>query len=572
MKFSHETREANLEWMAGQVFDLLVIGGGITGAGIAWDASLRGFRTALVEREDFAAGTSSKSSRLIHGGLRYLQNLDLKLVFEASHERDVLRRIAPRLVRPLPFLFPIYRGSGNSFRVLSVGMTLYDLLSAFRNVGRHRMVSAGQALQLEPIVNPEGLVGAARYWDCAADDARLTLMIVLAAHRAEAVVANHLECVEFLWEGGRVSGARLHDRLRGRELEVRARVVVNAAGPWVDAIRRLDASAGVGSTFRRLRLTKGIHLVVPRVRAWSEHAVVFQSPRDGRWLFLIPWGALSIIGTTETDFEGDLDAVQADPDDVDYVLEACARAFPDARLSEADVISTYAGVRPLVDEAGQWAYRVSREHRVFESPSGLISIAGGKLTTFRVMARDVVDLAARRLAERFGVTASAGCCTHRMGLADGERASGHSRVDGRLVASRIAAQLDADVLAHLLTTYGAGAERVLTLAAEDPGLGERLVPGLPYLRAEVPYAVQHEMAMTVTDFLARRARLIHEDVDQGLSRARSVAELMAEHLGWSPAETAAQVQAYEHQVALTQGYRAGPTARIIQFKSAWGPA
>jgi len=555
MRFSHETREANLEWMAGGVFDLLVIGGGITGAGIAWDASLRGFRTALVEKEDFAAGTSGKSSRLIHGGLRYLQNLDLNLVFEASHERDVLRRIAPRLVRPLPFLFPLYRGSGNSLQVLSVGMALYDLLSAFRNVARHRLVRASQVLQLEPIVNPDGLLGAARYWDCAADDARLTLMVILAAHRAGAVVANHVEVTEFLWDEGRVSGARLHDRLRGRELEARAHVVVNATGPWVDAIRRLDAPGGAGSAFKQLRLTKGIHLVVPRDRAWSEHAVVFSSPRDGRWLFLIPWGTLSIIGTTETDFAGDLDAVQADPDDVDYVLEAFARAFPEARLSEADVMSTYAGVRPLVDDSGRWAYRVSREHRVFESPSGLISIAGGKLTTFRVMARDVVDLAARRLAERFGITAPSGCRTHRVGLANGEGAPGHARVDGRLVASRIAAQLDADVLAHLLTAYGAGAERVLALVAEDAGLGERIVPGLPYLRAEVPYAVQHEMAMTLTDFLARRARVIQEDVDQGLSQARSVAELMAEHLGWSPAETAAQVQAYEHQVALTQGYR-----------------
>ncbi len=549
MAFSHKTRETNVLRLATEAFDLLVIGGGITGAGIAWDAGLRGFRTALVEKDDFAAGTSGRSSRLIHGGLRYLQNLDLKLVFEASHERDVLRRLAPRLVRPLPFIYPVYRGARNSVPGLAFGMALYDLLSAYRNVSRHRMLSPKDVLRLEPLVSPAGLMGAAHYWDCAADDARLTLTVILAAHRAGAVVANHAKVVELLWDEGRVGGARVRDLIGHRELEVRARVVVNATGPWVDDVRRLDRG---DPGFRRLRLTKGIHLIVPRHRVWTERAVVFQSPRDGRWLFLVPWGHYSVIGTTDTEFDGDLDAVHADAGDGDYVLEACARAFPDAHLTEADVVSTYAGVRPLVDAPGRWAYQVSREHRVFESPSGLISIAGGKLTTFRVMARDVVDLAARRLAERFDVRPASGCRTQRVGLADGEGGSGHARVDGRLLSHPVAAGLDADVLGHLLSAYGPGAARVLELVEEDPGLGERIVPELPYLRAEAPYAVEHEMALTLTDFMARRVRIIREDPDQGLARAAEVARLMARYLGWSRAETAAQVRAYEQQVSLTR--------------------
>ncbi len=367
--FSASTREENLDRLTSETFDVLVVGGGITGVSVARDAAMRGLRTALVEKGDWAQGTSSRSSRMIHGGLRYLENYQFGLVFQCCSERRVMRKVAPRLVRPLPFLYPLYRGQRPAPWKLRAGLTLYDTLSLFRNVQRHRWLGPEEVARREPILGGRGLLGAARFYDAQVDDARLTMEVARAAHRAGAVVANYAEVVGLLCAGGRVHGAAVRDRVHGREVEVRARVVVNATGVWADEVRRHDLHYR-GHT---VRPTKGVHLLIPYDRLPTQHAVTFDSPRDGRHVFLFPWSKRhSIVGTTDTDYEGDLDRPAATWEDVEYLLEALAFVFPGAQVGPDDVISTYAGLRPLLYAEGR-PYALSREHQILESPSGPVS-------------------------------------------------------------------------------------------------------------------------------------------------------------------------------------------------------
>ncbi|MGH7699845.1 MAG: glycerol-3-phosphate dehydrogenase/oxidase, partial [Gemmatimonadales bacterium] len=380
--------------MAAEPVDLLVIGGGITGAGIARDAALRGIRTALVEKGDWGGGTSSHSSRLIHGGLRYLEQREFRLVAEASRERRILLRIAPHLVRPISFLFPVYRGSRVTAWKLRAGLWLYDLLAAFRNVRSHRWLRPRRVRREEPGLKDKDLVGAALYYDAQADDARLVLATVRSAARAGALAANYAEAIGLAKPDGQVRGATVRDALAGVTRTVRALVVVNATGPWTDVLRRLDDPWAEPL----LRLTRGAHVAVPRARLGQRHAVTVFSPIDGRVMFVLPWGDLSYIGTTDTDDAGPPDDVRATAEDVVYLLRSANAFFPNARLGPGDVISTWAGLRPLLAPArAVSASEVSREHRIVESAAGLLTIAGGKLTTHRVMGRDVADVVARRL-------------------------------------------------------------------------------------------------------------------------------------------------------------------------------
>jgi len=536
--FSAAIRQENVERLAQEEFDLLIVGGGITGVAVARDAAMRGFRVALVEKNDFGSGTSSRSSRLIHGGIRYLEYYQFKLVFEACSERRVMRQIAPRLVRPLPFLYPLYRGQKPAPWKMRAGLTLYDAMGLFRNVQNHRWLRPAEVQRREPLVAGRGLLGAARFYDAQVDDARLTLTTAKSAHLHGAVLVNHARVIELMMAGGRVVGACVVDEIGGREIEVRARVVINAAGIWVDTVRELDEHYGGPKT----RPTKGIHLVIPRSRLNSQHAVAFDSPRDGRHVFLIPWGNFALVGTTDTDYEGDLDDPAAGLDDVEYLLEAVCHAFPGASIGRDDVISTFAGLRPLIFAPGG-TYAISREHEIVESGSGLISIAGGKLTTHRLMGRQLTDRVQKRLAEGFGVHARSECRTK-------------GQLDGAQIADVTAGGVEEDVGRHLVETYGSAATWVLAYAEENPGLGERVLPGLPYLMAEVLCGVQHEMALTLCDVLIRRTHVIYEARGGGLERARAVAALMAPRLGWDEAEIEHQVEAYAVQVALTQRWRA----------------
>ena len=497
-------RARKLEQLRAGAFDLVVIGGGINGAGIARDAAMRGLRVALVEKGDFASGTSSKSSKLIHGGIRYLQMGDLRLVRTACRERDLLRRrLAPHLVQPLAFLFPVYGGDPVGLLALTAGMWLYDVLAVFRNIRRHRMLTRRRALAIEPNLRAEGLRGAALYYDCFTDDARLTLETVLAAEEEGAVVINYLEMQDFVKEGGRVIGAHLRDRLGGSELEVRAHRVVNATGPWADRVRRLDDPAAKPC----LRLTKGVHVVVARERVGNVQAVVLHSPRDQRVLFAIPWGAHSIIGTTDTDFAGEPDETAADETDVEYLLEAANWSFPAAKLSAADVVSNYAGLRALVasgTEEEENPSALSREEEIFQSPSGLITLAGGKLTTYRSVAAEIVQLVTKQLgaAPRSRLRSSA---TAVKPLPGGRAADPAGMA--RELASNDGYGLTPEQISHLVARYGSRTPEIVRLLRDNSELRQMLVRGMPDIWAEAAFAVQNEMAVRPEDILFRRTHL-----------------------------------------------------------------
>ncbi len=378
-------------------FDLLIIGGGITGAGIARDAALRGLRTALVEREDFASGTSSRSSRLVHGGVRYLEHGYLHLVFEASRERRTLLRIAPHLVRPLRFTWPFYRGARLGPWTIGAGLWLYDLLALFRNVGRHRELSRAQVLDVEPALRADGLRAGATYFDAATDDARLTLANVIDAATHGATVLNHAEATALLFEGTRAGGAKVRDAVSGEYFDIRARAVVNAAGPWTDAVRALEGAGGGAA----VRGTKGVHIAVPADRVRNREAITVISAVDQRVMFVLPAGEQTIVGTTDTPTDESPDEVRASQADVQYLLDSANAYFPDAKLTPDDVVAAWAGIRPLIASGNRSApASASREHLIATGPAGVIQITGGKLTTYRSMSAQVTDAVEQALGRR----------------------------------------------------------------------------------------------------------------------------------------------------------------------------
>lgn len=529
------SRAERLARLDREQFDLLVIGGGINGAGIARDAAMRGLCTALVERDDFASGTSSRSSRLVHGGVRYLEYGHLHLVFESSRERRTLLRIAPHLVRPLRFTWPVYRGARIPRWKLSAGLFMYDALAAFRNVARARTLDAREVMQREPSLRRDGLVGGAEYYDAATDDARLTLANAVAAEESGAAVANYAGVTRLLHEHGRVVGAVVRDSLGGVGVTVRARAVVNATGPWTDAVRALDQAV----TRSAVRATKGVHIAVSRERIATHGALTLLSPTDGRVMFALPSTATTIIGTTDTPTDDRPDEVRASPGDVEYLLAAANAFFPAAHLTEQDVIAAWAGIRPLV--ASAYTHdpgSASREHRIDQSASGLISVTGGKLTTYRAMAAEVVTAVERALGRR-----PSRSLTDRTPLPGGEIRS--------LEESLRAAELevgDAVIARRLVEAHGARWQEVAALTAAEPALARRIVRELPYLLAEVVYAVEQEMAMTLADVLVRRLRIAYEVRDHARSAARVATAVLAGRLGWDNDRARAELERYEAEV------------------------
>ncbi|XXF77968.1 glycerol-3-phosphate dehydrogenase [Myxococcaceae bacterium GXIMD 01537] len=530
------SRAERLRALSTQEFDLLIIGGGVTGCGAARDAALRGLRVALVEREDFASGTSSRSSRLIHGGLRYLEHGHLGLVFESSIERQRLLRLAPHLVRPLPFLWPVYEGARVPRWKLNAGLMLYDALALFRNVKGYEGLDAREVQEAEPGLRSEGLKGGARYYDAATDDSRLTLANAMGASEAGATVLNHASVRGLVIEEGRARGARVVDHLTGQEFAVRARALVNATGPWSDEVRRMDAKGEVHA----VRGSKGVHIEVPRERLKTRDALTLLSSVDGRVMFIIPAEHHTIVGTTETATEAHPAEVRASEADVTYLLESANSFFPEARLTRADVVSAWAGIRPLVASAYRAgdAGSASREHAIDESPTGVLAISGGKLTTYRVMARDVVNAVEKYLD-----------------LAHRKSGTGTKRLPGgdmdSLLKELSAAQEvvgDEDRARHLVYFYGTRWRGVWALTREDASLGQPLAEGLPYLRAEVVWGVTHEFVQTLSDLLVRRLKVAFETRDQGRAAARVAADLLAPRLGWSAEQTRAQLDAYERDV------------------------
>ncbi len=540
-----DRRAAIARALATPSFDVLIIGGGINGAGIARDAAMRGLSTALVEQGDFASGTSSKSSKLIHGGLRYLENYEFALVLEASRERDRLRRhLAPHLVHPMPFVFPVFAGDPVGRLRLTAGLWVYDGLSAFRNIARHRSWSRRTTLRHEPHLRQEALRGSMHYYDCWTDDARLTLETILGAIGAGAVAGNYLAVTELLRDGDALSGARVLDRVSGETFTIAARQVVNATGPWLDRVRALDDPKAAPV----LRLTKGVHLVVPRERVGNANAIVIRAPRDGRVMFAIPWQDQVLVGTTDTDFTGAPETVAADADDVVYLLEAVNHYFPAARLGEADVIGAYAGLRPLVAPAETASPSdTSREEQIFASASGLLSLGGGKLTTYRRVSERVVDrvvasLQARDPSRRFGA-----CRTGVTPLpgADIElQERGQFPGFAKRVRATAPPSLDDGLVTHLLNRYGKSAPELMAWLAADPAAARRILETLPYRRGEVTRAAAHEMAVTLDDALRRRVPIAFRDRDGGAEVAEDVAALMRDVHGWNATETMRLVAEY----------------------------
>ncbi len=537
--FNARSRLDSLDRLGRETFDILVVGGGITGAGIARDAALRGFKTGLIDKGDFASGTSSKSSKLVHGGVRYLEMFEFGLVFEASRERRVLWRIAPDLVRPLPFLFPVYRDGRFPAWMIDVGLWMYDGLSLFRNFQRHRMYSNARIKGMLRGIDVRNISGSAYYFDAQVDDARLTLETIRSARRHGAAVANYVQVDGLIKDDrqARVAGVQTHDVLSGEPCAMHARVVVNATGPWTDTLIQLDDPRAPD----RMRPTKGIHIIVPRAKIGGDAAVAFPSFRDGRLMFVIPWGEFSIVGTTDTDYTGDYDRVYADAADVAYVIDAANHAFPESPLEKSDVISTYAGLRPLVLQLGKSATKTSREHVIWTSESGLLTIAGGKLTTYRSMAQELVDLAAKRLRDEFGVLPTQPCTTASTPLIEDDAPPGDGFGD--------------DVIAHLQRAHGPEVGRVLDVARRDSALAQPIVEGLPYIWAEVLYAIENEMALTVADILARRTHILNEAGDNGVAAAVGVAEFLARSLAWDKARVEKELRAYQDEVALVRAFR-----------------
>jgi glycerol-3-phosphate dehydrogenase len=529
---SPQRRRDDLGRMREGTFDILVIGGGVTGAGIALDATTRGLRVALVEQRDLAAGTSSRSSKLIHGGLRYLEQRNLSLVREALRERGLLlRELAPHLVRPVAFVYPLQHRIWERLYA-GTGIAIYDALGGARHLPRHRHLSRRGARALIPSLRPDALVGAIRYWDAQVDDARHTMELARTAATYGAAVAVSARVVGLLREGERVVGARVHDQEAGVDLEVRARQVINATGVWTDRIQDL-----VGRGRTSVRASKGIHLVVPRDRIQGDAGLILRT--EDSVLFVIPWGRHWLIGTTDTDWDLDLAHPAASARDIQYLLDRVNRALR-TPLTHADVEGVFAGLRPLLAGESEASSTLSREHAVTQTAAGLITVAGGKYTTYRVMARDAVDLAARSLSQR--VPASVTDRTPLLG------AQGFHALRNRRHQLAAETGLHVSRIEHLLARYGSLTTEVLALLATRPDLAAPITGADDYLRVEAWYAASHEGALHLDDVLARRTRISIETFDRGLAAALDVAPLIGEVLGWDPTRVTAEIDRYRARV------------------------
>ncbi|HZP51128.1 glycerol-3-phosphate dehydrogenase/oxidase [Actinocrinis sp.] len=537
-KLGTEERRAALAALAATELDVLVIGGGVVGAGTALDAVTRGLSVGMVEARDWASGTSSRSSKLIHGGLRYLEMLDFALVREALKERGLLiERLAPHLVRPVPFLYPltgrawerVYAGSG---------VALYDAMSYSSGHGRglppHRHLTRRHALRIAPSLRKDALVGAIQYYDAQVDDARFVTTLVRSAASFGALVANRARVVGFLREGERVTGAVVRDEESGEQFEVKAAQVVNATGVWTD---ETQAMVGERGKFH-VTASKGVHLVVPKDRIQSASGIILRTEKSV--LFVIPWGRHWIIGTTDTAWDLDKAHPAASATDIDYVLGHVNRVLR-TELTREDVEGVYAGLRPLLSGESDETSKLSREHIVAHAAPGLVVVAGGKYTTYRVMAADAVDAALHGLDRRGPAS-----CTETVPLlgADGFPALWNAR-------ARIAAASGLHVarIEHLLGRYGSLAEEVIALVEKDRALGQPLDGADDYLRAEIVYAASHEGAIHLDDVLARRTRISFETFDRGVSSARPAAELMAATLGWDDGRLEREIAHYTAQIA-----------------------
>ena len=531
-----EQRDAAIESLATEEFDILVIGGGVTGAGAVLDAASRGLKVALVEARDIASGTSSRSSKLIHGGLRYLEQYDFKLVREALHERELMvSSLSPHLVKPVGFLYPLHEKLKDRTYV-GAGLALYDVLRGFqRALPWHKHISGKKIAEIAPSLRQDIVTGAVKYYDAQVDDARHTMTIVRTARRHGATIATRVEVDQLIKDGKKVIGATVIDTETGKKFDVSAKAVVMCAGIWSDEMHeRFGLKAGYGVT-----MSKGVHIVVPGSAIKSNTGIILKTAISV--LFLIPWGDKWIVGTTDTPYDGDRAHPYATSEDVQYILDQANKVL-DPQLKREEIIGVYAGLRPLVaNNKGSATTKLSREHTTDSPAPGFVSIAGGKYTTYRVMGKDAIDLAATDL--RRIVNAS---CTEKLPLVG---ADGYYALTQQ--SAQIAAQygLDEKSVIHLLNRYGSLVSEVLDLIVEDKKLAKPLTEGLPYLKAEIVYAASHEGAMSVDDVISRRTRLAFEAPQAGIDLAEDIATLIAPVLGWGAKEKKASIAQYKAGVA-----------------------
>ena len=529
-------RERSIARFRDEEFDVAIIGGGINGAAIARDAAMRGLRVALVEGGDFAGGTSSRSSKLIHGGFRYLPQGQLRLVHAALRERELLRRhTAPHLVHPVRFLFPTYKGRGYGRFTMSAGLWLYDLFARMPRAEWHQSLSAARVREMEPALARGGLRGGAVYYDAWGDDARLTLENALDASLHDAAVANYITVEGLSKSNGRIAAASLRDEIAGEAIELRARTFVNAAGPWVDHIRRMD-DPGAGAS---VRLTKGVHLVFSRI-ALPVHDWLVLTYDEGRIVFVMPHERYVVVGTTDTDYHGNAAEVATEESDLAYLLAVLGESLPGIKLGKGDVLSSFAGLRSLVlnGEGSRAPSAVSREEVILESPSGLITVAGGKLTTHREIAEKLVS----RVVTQSGRPAAA--CSTRTTPLPGARVSEASKADAEVLTN-----LPRNAREILTLRYGTRANLPGRIAAEDAALAAQIAPGFPAIGAEVVHAVRNEMVRKLADFMVRRTSAIWRWPPEAEAAAPAVARLMAGELKWDAARCDSEVAEFRSDFA-----------------------
>lgn len=532
----------NFQAIPDTAFDVIIIGGGINGAATARDATLRGLKTILIEKGDFAGGTTSWSTRLLHGGLRYLEYFEFNLVRESLHEREVLLRTAPHLAKPIQMTIPIYRSGSRSYRIIQAGMILYDLLSYDKSLPNHRMLSKNSVRQLFRAIDSDQLAGAAQYYDGQAEHAeRLCWENILDAQQAGAVCLNYGEVTDIATGNNRISGMTIKDVLSGEEYELpvgEKTVVINTSGPWVDRVCGLSQEHDI-SKGRKIGGTKGSHIIVDPFPGAPEGALYVEAKSDGRPYFIVPWLGQYLIGTTDERYEGPLDNIKANDDEIDYLIAETNRVLPAAHLNRDDVRFTYSGVRPLPYAEGKKAGSITRAHILHdhtkEGASNLISLIGGKLTTHRQVGEEFVNLVFRKRSQT-----PPHCPTHKRPLPGAILLD-----DERVVAlhDRYGDRIPAPTLDHLLRLYGSHTAGVLALIDESPALAQPIVPHLPDIRAQIVYAVQSEMACTFVDILRRRTTIsMHHNY--GLDALPVLATVLREHCGWSEERCDRNIQMY----------------------------
>ncbi|GAB4345449.1 MAG: glycerol-3-phosphate dehydrogenase [Flammeovirgaceae bacterium] len=519
-----------IETMSNTEFDVVVIGGGITGAGIALDAASRGLKTALVEKLDFASGTSSRSTKLIHGGLRYLKQLEISLVREYGRERAVMHRLAPHLVRSEKMLLPLIQGGTYSKFATSVGLMVYDVLAGVEKADQRMMLSKQQTLNLEPLLPEDKVEGGGIYSEYRTDDARLTIEVIKTASKYGACCVNYVEVQDFIYQNNKIAGVKCHNRHENHFFEIKAKYVVNAAGAWVDSLRAKNNSMNG----KRLQHSKGVHIVVKKEKLPIQQAIYFDVP-DGRMIFAIPRGNTTYIGTTDTPYNGSLEKVKVMREDVDYLVNSVNSAFPSVQLKVEDVISSWAGVRPLIYEEGKATTDISRKDEIFESESGLITIAGGKLTGFRKMAERVVDLVAKKFLKDFGSKVRK-CRTDHLPLCGGNFES-QEQVDEfitKLAERIIPWGLTMQNAEYLVENYGKQTKKIikkmLDLMENNPRVG--------LIRAELWFTLENEMVLTPEDFYERRTGRLYFNIESVTKYLDDVIADFAEYFDWDEEKTA----------------------------------